>query len=104
MRGLAELEAKRGGEFVQTHGAFPNMKTRVAIREACEECILTLSYGNRTEGEADAFAFGFIRGILHQMKADDNPATADFARALLAQVNTGGIAAVKKILYSVSGR
>ena len=101
MRGLAELRDRNerpGGEA----GPFPNLHTRVAIRSACEEILRTTAVW-LDRAAADQFAFGFVRGVLHQLASDGSPATADFARALLEQVHVGGAAAVKKILYSVTG-
>lgn len=84
-------------------GPFPNLETKRLIRKACEEIINVTSTGTWTRETADAFALGYVRGALDIMIDAGSSATADFARALLTQVNSRGLDAVRKLLRDVGG-
>lgn len=110
MQGLNEIHQRPDNNFEPTDrnakvraGVFPNLKTRNTIREVCASILETIGITQWTDGEKDAFAFGYVRGALDNMKRDENPAAAAFAAALLVQVNDGGVAAIRKIVLEVTG-
>jgi hypothetical protein len=85
----------------------PNESARLTIQRTVETinetCTHVSAYRDNPQ-RADDFAFGFVRGVLSQLRGSDDPATRGFAEALLAQVADQGIDAVRNIIHQVNGR
>lgn len=103
MRGLAALREQNDRPATPVT-QLPNERVRMVLRETCDAIRETVGASQWTETTANAFSFGYVRGVLDQMKRDSNPATAEFARALLVQVHTLGYVAVTNLLRQITGR
>jgi hypothetical protein len=106
MHGIAEIrrandEACSG---VIATLAIPTLETRNIISDTCATIVETCQHNSTWEDRhKDAFALGYVRGRLDQLKADRNPGVASFAATLLAQVAKGGYGFVRTMVGEVTG-
>lgn len=106
MQGIEAICEQNNGAHPPA-GFFPNLNVRRVISTTCEAIVKTVNYSPEyrdNQQRADDFAFGYIRGVLQQLRESQDPATSAFAGTLLTQVHTGGIATVREILAQVIGR
>lgn len=105
MHGLSEIRTQNEESYGTCRGfKIPNLQARNIVSDTCATIVESTTWGDWTEKDRDMFAIGYVRGRFDQLKHDRNPATADFAGTLLAQVAGGGIEFVRRMVEEVTGR
>lgn len=105
MQGLAEIVRANAETHGEVRGlVIPNLEARNIVQDACVEILESTQFGEWTDVARTEAAFWYIRGRFDQLRRDHNPATADFAGALLVQVKNGGVGYVVQMIEEVTGQ
>lgn len=82
---------------------FPNLRTREIVKHIVEGIVETNAQCKGTPAEQERFALGYIRGALTVTGQDADNATGFYLASLLATLNSGGLAAINRLVEVVTG-
>lgn len=82
---------------------FPNLRTREIVKSVVEGIVETNAQCKGTSAEQERFALGYIRGALAVLAQDTDNVTAIYVATLLATLNSGGLAAINRLVDIVTG-